>query len=76
MTNDHGRHDDQHGGFRDHEMRVKVRHIMLMALGPNFAGNAVVADTTLQVDLAPTAGYLVGIKIPPVLGKNILEKQL
>jgi len=76
VTNDHGRHDDQHGGFRDHGDTCEgCRHIMLLALGPNFAKNAVVADTTLQVDLAPTAAYLVGITIPLVLGKNILEKQ-
>src|SRR5208282_383560 len=77
VTNDHGRHDDQHGGFRDHGDACEgCRHIMLLALGPKFKKNTVVADTTLQVDLAPTAAYLLGITMPMVQGKNMLEKQL
>jgi len=75
VTNDHGRHDDKHGGFRDHGDSCEgCRHIMLLALGPEFPGGKVVTDTTRQVDLAPTAAYLLGIQIPQAEGKNILRQ--
>jgi len=36
VTHDHGRHDDQHGGFRSHGDGCEgCRHIALLALGPD-----------------------------------------
>ncbi len=74
LTNDHGRHDDQHGGFKSHGDACEgCRHIMLLAAGPGFAPNTIVDDSTLQVDVAPTSAALLDMRMPPVLGKNLLR---
>ncbi|HUL44813.1 MAG TPA: alkaline phosphatase family protein [Bacteroidota bacterium] len=77
VTNDHGRHDEQHGGFQNHGDTCEgCRHIMLLALGPDFPAGNVVTDTTTQVDLAPTSAQILGILMPPTQGKNILRKEV
>jgi hypothetical protein len=62
VTNDHGRHDDAHGGFRNHgDGCFGCRHVMLLAVGPDFK-----QDTHLDslhssiIDIAKTAGELLG----------------
>jgi len=73
ITNDHGRHDDAHGGFHEHGDGCDgCRHIMLMALGPNFPKNARIGRRVLQIDLAPTAAALAGFTMPPTKGTSIL----
>ena len=72
VTDDHGRHDDAHGGFRDHgDGCGGCRHIMLLALGRDVRAGAVIADPVLQVDVAATAAELMGIEMPVITGKPL-----
>lgn len=74
VTNDHGRHDDQHGGFKNHGDSCEgCRHIMLLALGPRFQAGSVVTDTAYQVDIAPTAAELLEFPFGNVTGKSLLR---
>lgn len=69
VTNDHGRHDDAHGGFKNHGDDCEgCRHIMLLALGPKIRKNHTVSDVYNQVDLCPTIGSLLGFETPLVEG--------
>jgi hypothetical protein len=59
VTNDHGRHDDAHGGFQNHGDTCEgCRKIMLLALGPHFRQGAIVSDTARQTDIAPTVANI------------------
>ena len=76
VTNDHGRHDDQHGGFKNHGDSCEgCRHIMLLAIGPHFSAGKIIDDKTYQIDIAPTAAELLGIKIPTVQGRTLLRRR-
>jgi membrane-anchored protein YejM (alkaline phosphatase superfamily) len=75
VTNDHGRHDDQHGGFRSHGDSCEgCRHIMLLALGPKFKRGAKVSGVATQVDIAPTSAEILGIEFPKVSGKSLVRR--
>ena len=40
VTNDHGRHDPEHGGFQGHGCSCQgCRHIQLLAIGPDIKSN-------------------------------------
>ncbi len=70
VTNDHGRHDDEHGGFRNHGCKCEgCRRLTLVAVGPDFARGRVVKDPAGQVDLAPTVGELLGFAVPGAEGR-------
>jgi Metalloenzyme superfamily. len=59
VTNDHGRHDNLHGGFKNHGDDCEgCRHIMLFAIGRGFPVNTVVTKRRTQCDIAPTVGEL------------------
>jgi len=62
VTNDHGRHDDEHGGFQGHgDDCFGCRHVMLLALGPDFKHNQHVDTPRASItDIAATAGELLG----------------
>jgi len=62
ITNDHGRHDDDHGGFQGHgDLCFGCRHVMLLALGPEFKQNQHVnAPRASITDITATAGELLG----------------
>jgi hypothetical protein len=61
VTNDHGRHDDQHGGFQSHGDGCEgCRHIMFLAVGPDFKSGYVSYDYRRIPDIAPTIGYILG----------------
>lgn len=73
VTNDHGRHDEQHGGFRNHGDGCEgCRHIMLLAMGPGFPAGAAVSDHRTQLDIAPTAAAILGIPFPKLGGASLL----
>ena len=56
ITNDHGRHDDEHGGFVNHGDGCEgCRHIMCLTIGNNIEQNLIVIEKRTQIDLAPTA---------------------
>ena len=76
VTNDHGRHDDDHGGFTDHGDGCEgCTHIMLLALGKNVEVNQVIDSTAWQIDIAPTAGLLLGFETPLATGNALFEIQ-
>ena len=69
VTNDHGRHDDFHGGFQNHgDACDGCRHIMVLMAGPdNFTGYTSGAHHD-QRAIARTAGYLLGVPMPLAAG--------
>lgn|GEM_PF-676026 len=75
LTNDHGRHlDGLSTGFRDHGDTCEgCRHIMLMAIGPQFVPGAEDTVAREQIDLAPTTGAILGFSTPYATGKSLLS---
>jgi hypothetical protein len=74
IVNDHGRHDDAHGGFRSHGDDCEgCRHLIFMALGPDI--NAGLAESTpySQRDVCDTVGDILGIPVPYAEGDVIEE---
>ncbi len=62
VTNDHGRHDDQHGGFSGHGDGCDgCRHIQFLALGPGIKKNFVSTQYRKIPDMAVTAAEILGI---------------
>jgi hypothetical protein len=62
ITNDHGRHDDNHGGFTSHGDSCEgCMHIMLLVLGNNVSANQIVSSIKQQIDIAPTCAELLSI---------------
>jgi len=62
ITNDHGRHDNQHGGFQGHGCGCDgCRHIEYIALGPSIKENYISHQERNTPDMAVTASYLLGI---------------
>ncbi len=73
ITNDHGRHDSKHGGFKNHGDSCEgCRHIMLLALGPQFPKKKVIRQEHSQIDIAPTIGTIMNITLPAGEGKSLL----
>jgi hypothetical protein len=76
VTNDHGRHDDQHGGFQHHGDSCNgCRHIMLLALGPDFPAGMEVTDPRSQIDVFQTAAGILGLHVPPDRGHSLVPHQ-
>jgi len=75
VTNDHGRHDNDHSdGFVSHgDNCAGCRHIELIALGPDFAKRQVVDRPYDQRDISKTIAKLLGFKMPYSQGKEIYE---
>lgn len=62
VTNDHGRHDDGHGGFTGHGCSCNgCQHIMYLAIGPNIKENNVSTETHELADIAVTTAYLLDV---------------
>ena len=73
VTNDHGRHDDAHGGFTSHgDGCAGCVKIMLLALGRNVTANQVLDTAVYQTDIAPTVGLLLGFQTPLATGSSLL----
>ena len=74
VTNDHGRHDDAHGGFTNHGDGCDgCTHIMLLALGRGVSQDQELAFTTWQVDIAPTVGHLLDFQTPYTTGTSLYD---
>jgi hypothetical protein len=74
VTNDHGRHDDTHGGFQNHgDSCDGCRHIMFFALGPDFKKNYSSQIKRSQIDICPTVGKLLGFKPTQAAGTIMTE---
>lgn len=74
VTTDHGRHDDAHGGFRDHGCSCDgCRRIMLLAAGPGAAAGGTVDRAYTQRDLCSTVGEILGCPVPGSRG-TVMEE--
>lgn len=76
VTNDHGRHDDQHGGFTGHGCSCEgCRHIQFLAIGPHIKQGAISTQNRYIPDMAVTASHLLGINPDKATG-NIMHEIL
>jgi hypothetical protein len=74
VTNDHGRHDDAHGGFSGHGDGCDgCRTIQLLAIGPDFAPGRICPGPRSLVDVAPTVASLLGFEMPWATGQAMEE---
>jgi hypothetical protein len=74
VTNDHGRHDNFHRGFKNHGDNCEgCRHIMLFAIGRGFPVNTVVTKWRTQCDIAPTTGELLSFPTLYSTGTSLLR---
>jgi hypothetical protein len=74
ITNDHGRHDNLHGGFKKHgDGCGGCRHIMFFALGWKIPANQVITQKRTQCDIVPTAGELLSFPSPFSTGVSLLQ---
>jgi hypothetical protein len=75
VTNDHGRHDDAHGGFQGHgDHCFGCRHVMMFAIGPDIAGGIRVNSPHASIiDITRTAGELLGFSAPYSAGRVMNE---
>jgi hypothetical protein len=75
VTDDHGRHDDTHGGFRNHgDSCFGCRHVMLWAIGPDIAHGVHLNTPRASIrDIAHTAGELLGFATPLSPGRILTE---
>lgn len=77
ITNDHGRHDDAHGGFQNHgDDCPGCRHIECLVLGPDTKKGYVSPVPYAQIDIPATAAELLGFEAPYMEGvvmEDLLE---
>ena len=74
VTNDHGRHDDEHGGFVSHGCGCDgCCRVQLLALGPGFRTDVVSPLLWQPVDIAPTIGALLGFATPLATGRVMTD---
>jgi hypothetical protein len=74
VTNDHGRHDDAHGGFQNHgDGCTGCRRVQMLALGPDFKAGLVSPAYLQPVDIAPTVGLLLGFPLPFATGHWMVD---
>ena len=74
VTNDHGRHDDQNGGFSGHgDGCPGCRHTMFLALGPNIKSNYTSSQYHRIPDLAVTTTHILGLNPEYATGEVISE---
>jgi len=65
ITCDHGRHDDNNGGFQNHGDACEgCRHIMFFSYGPDFYSNKVVTTHYELIDIAATSAKLLNVELP------------
>ena len=74
VTNDHGRHDDQHGGFKGHGCSCNgCRQIQFLAVGPNIKQNYVSSQARVLPDFAVTVSHILGINPEKSTGNVMYE---
>jgi len=74
VTNDHGRHDDQNGGFSGHGCSCEgCRHIMFLAVGPNIKQNFISTDSHEIEDAAVTVSHILDV-IPEYSTGSIIDE--
>ncbi len=76
VTNDHGRHDNQHGGFQNHGCGCDgCRHIQFLAIGPRIKKNYISYQNRNIPDMAVTAAYIADIEAEKASG-NVMDEIL
>ncbi len=74
VTNDHGRHDDIHGGFQGHGDGCQgCRQIQFLAIGPNIKKNHRSSIPGILPDVAVTAASILGVNCPMATGRVLEE---
>jgi hypothetical protein len=75
VTNDHGRHDDAHGGFQGHgDSCFGCRHVMMFAIGPDFRRGVRLSAPRASIrDITKTAGELLGFDANLSTGRVMTE---
>jgi predicted AlkP superfamily pyrophosphatase or phosphodiesterase len=74
VTNDHGRHDDEHGGFRHHGCDCEgCTHLMLFAIGPGFEIGGLVTEKKTQLNLAPTIADILNFEMSLTDSSSLLK---
>jgi xylan 1,4-beta-xylosidase len=74
VSSDHGRHDDDHGGFQGHGgICDGDKRLPFLALGPDIRAGLVVTRTAEQIDIAPTIGQIMDFRTPFVEGQVLSE---
>lgn len=77
VTNDHGRHADDRGGFKSHGCSCEgCSRLTLLAVGPDFASGKTIESQAEMKDLAPTVAELLGFTIPQTrddMGKSLVK---
>lgn len=74
VTNDHGRHDNAHGGFQHHGDGCDgCRHIMFLALGPAVKQNLVTTTCRRIPDLSVTIAHILNIIAEYTTGDYLFE---
>ena len=65
VTNDHGRHDDDNGGFKSHGDGCEgCRHLMFLALGPTIRPGFTSDGNFTQRDVCNTVGDILQFPVP------------
>ncbi|HSI91200.1 MAG TPA: alkaline phosphatase family protein [Adhaeribacter sp.] len=75
LTNDHGRHIDNHrDGFVSHGDRCKgCKHLNFFAAGPDFKRNLIISEKYNQTDISATVAELLGFKMETSEGEVMWE---
>ncbi|MBE0638445.1 MAG: T9SS type A sorting domain-containing protein [Bacteroidales bacterium] len=74
VTNDHGRHDNQHGGFTGHGCGCEgCRRIQFLAVGPNIKQNFTSFQARILPDMAVTAAHILGFEMEKATGQVMQE---
>jgi hypothetical protein len=74
VTNDHGRHDEQHGGFQHHGCGCEgCRHIQFLAVGPSIKKGFISHIDRSIPDMTVTASFLLGINPEKSTG-NVMQE--
>ena len=74
VTNDHGRHDENHGGFKSHgDSCDGCRHVLCLAVGRGFPTNRIIKQRRTQCDITPTVGELLSFPTPFSRGTSLLQ---
>ncbi|MEZ5195649.1 MAG: alkaline phosphatase family protein [Bacteroidales bacterium] len=74
VTNDHGRHDNQHGGFTGHGCNCEgCRHIQFLAVGPDIKSGNISTKTRNIPDFAVTISHILELDPEQSTGNVMME---